>query len=72
MSITDVIRHQNMMATGESNFIEKFNNFTVQDENTEKLTDLSACEDTLEYGLPLKEVYKLAYNFYKGKFNETR
>lgn len=58
------------MATQDTKIIEKLNNFTVQNNNEENSVEVSVESDCAEYGLPLKEVYKLAYNFYKGK-NKT-
>ncbi|KAJ8919445.1 hypothetical protein NQ315_016545 [Exocentrus adspersus] len=50
-----------------SQLSEKFGNFTIEQENTKKIDENHAPTDSLEYGLPLKEVYKLAFNFYKEK-----
>lgn len=56
-----------MMAAEDTDTIEKLDNFKVHNNHDEMLVDISAGGDSAEYGLPLKEVYKLAYNFYKGK-----
>lgn len=53
-----------MMATENSECSKKFNNIVTQKENEEMF---AVGDDCAEYGLPLREVYKLAYNFYKGK-----
>lgn len=56
-----------MAATTETSISEKFDNFHVGQGklNGSQLEDLN----NLEYGLPLKEVYKLALSFYKGQLN---
>lgn len=55
-----------MMATENTECSKKFNKFVTQEENEEMF---EVDDDCAEYGLPLREVYKLAYNFYKGKRN---
>lgn len=58
-------RHQTMMAAENTDECsKKFNIFGTHNDNDEKF---AIGDDCAEYGLPLKEVYKLAYNFYKGK-----
>lgn len=60
------IRHQVVMATEEFQIIEKFNNFTVQTDSENDSISKSTENVSKECTLPLQEVYKLAYNFYKG------
>lgn len=47
---------------------ENFGNFTIEQENNKKHDENHVLGETLEYGLPLTEVYKLAFNFYRGKY----
>lgn len=44
---------------------EKFEKLNLS-KNVEKYNDSQ--ENSVEYGLPLPDVYKLALNFYKGNF----
>ncbi|KAJ8949661.1 hypothetical protein NQ314_008122 [Rhamnusium bicolor] len=46
-----------------SQISEKFDNFTLQKETNENYI----VNESIEYGLPLAEVYKLAFNFYREK-----
>lgn len=55
------------MAIYESDIMENMNNFSAQISNEKYSLDMSTEDDCAEYGLPLKDVYKLGYNFYKGK-----
>lgn len=47
---------------------ENINKLNIENENNSKVNKYSAIAANVEYGLPLKEVYKLAFNFYKGTF----
>ncbi|XP_018579759.1 Golgi resident protein GCP60 isoform X2 [Anoplophora glabripennis] len=46
---------------------EKFGNFTIEQGNDKKVNENYVVSENLEYGLPLTEVYKLAFNFYREK-----
>ncbi|CAH1101914.1 unnamed protein product [Psylliodes chrysocephalus] len=46
---------------------ENINKLNIENENNSKVNKYSAIAANVEYGLPLKEVYKLAFNFYKEK-----
>lgn len=48
---------------------EKFGNLTIGQENGKKVNENNVVSETLEYGLPLTEVYKLAFNFYRGNLS---
>ncbi|CAG9854119.1 unnamed protein product [Phyllotreta striolata] len=58
-----------MMATEieNSNISENLNKLTIKNPTNSSESNHSSAATNLEYGLPLKEVYKLAFNFYKEK-----
>lgn len=45
---------------------ERFANLQIQNNGQNGLSSNSTESESLEYGLPLNEVYRLAHNFYKG------
>lgn len=62
-----------MAATIDSQGVtENFGKLEISLENDRCNTNHLNEINNLEYGLPLKEVYKLALSFYKGKFNSYR
>ncbi|XP_056634684.1 Golgi resident protein GCP60 [Diorhabda sublineata] len=57
-----------MAAESDSSQVtENINNLSLENGNNATINKTSNIIDTVEYGLPLKEVYKLAFNFYKEK-----
>lgn len=56
-----------MMATEKIERFEKIEDLSNKNDNKHLFAEVSIKNDCEKYGLPLTEVYKLAYNFYKGK-----
>lgn len=52
-----------------SQISEIFDNCSIEKEDSSSSQYSSSISEAAEYGLPLKEVYKLAFNFYKGITN---
>uniref|UniRef100_A0A6P7G0J9 Golgi resident protein GCP60 n=1 Tax=Diabrotica virgifera virgifera TaxID=50390 RepID=A0A6P7G0J9_DIAVI len=50
-----------------SQISDNFNKIALENGNTTTSNKSTATLETAEYGLPLKEVYKLGFNFYKEK-----
>ncbi|CAH0561007.1 unnamed protein product [Brassicogethes aeneus] len=53
--------------TDSSKLPESFSNLSINTQNGESLAEINKPIDSTKYGLPIKEVYRLAYNFYKEK-----
>ncbi|XP_019869106.2 Golgi resident protein GCP60 [Aethina tumida] len=57
-----------MAAESDSSQIsDNFSNLKINTDSTNNVSSVNSPVDTSKYGLPLKEVYRLAYNFYKEK-----
>jgi hypothetical protein len=57
-----------MATEGDSSQLsENFSKLDIKTAKRKSSPVINAANETLEYGLPLKEVYKLAFSFYKGK-----
>lgn len=52
--------------TDSSQLSENFSKLDIKASKRKNSLVNNSQNDTLEYGLPLTEVYKLAFNFYKG------
>ncbi|KAJ3658648.1 hypothetical protein Zmor_010375 [Zophobas morio] len=50
-----------------SQLLEKISKLDIKSSKRKNSLGTNSSNDTLEYGLPLKEVYKLAFSFYKEK-----
>lgn len=57
-----------MMAKEEAENLNDLENLSIKNDNKNLIVEISVENDCDKYGLPLKEVYKLAYNFYKGNY----
>lgn len=56
-----------MAAESDSSQIsDNFSNLKINTDSANNVSSVNSPVDTSKYGLPLKEVYRLAYNFYKG------